>query len=69
LAEKGPVRIELFDLSGRLVSTLVNSFQSRGRYSIVFNGRDARGRRVSTGVYFLRFTAGQYQEKKKPIVH
>jgi len=69
LSAKSPVRIELFDLSGRLVSTLVNSFQNPGRYSLVFNGRDARGRRLSTGVYFLRFTAGQYQEKRKLIVH
>ena len=68
LSEKSLVRMELFDLSGRLVSTLVNSFQNPGRYSLVFNGSDARGRRVPTGVYFLRFTAGDYQHRTKLIL-
>ncbi|NPV13847.1 T9SS type A sorting domain-containing protein [candidate division WOR-3 bacterium] len=69
LAQKADVRLEIFDLTGRLIARPVNSFQNPGRYSVLWNGRDTKGRKLPCGVYFLRFRAGEHQEKRKLIIH
>ena len=38
---------------------------STGRHSVVWDGRDNRGRSVSAGVYFYSFEAGDYKSTKK----
>lgn len=68
LSQRTDVRLEVFDLSGRLVSKPVDGMQNGGRYSVLWNGRDTRGRKVPYGVYFLRFRAGEHQEKRKLIL-
>jgi Concanavalin A-like lectin/glucanases superfamily/Secretion system C-terminal sorting domain len=45
----GFVSIDIFDVSGRLVSKLVNEKQKAGFYSVIFNGSD-----LSSGVYYYR---------------
>ncbi|MBD3348140.1 MAG: T9SS type A sorting domain-containing protein [Candidatus Eisenbacteria bacterium] len=53
------VDIAVFDASGRLVRKLVDSQrQEAGARTTVWNGRDAWGRPVASGVYFLRVDAG-----------
>lgn len=68
LAQRKNVRLELFDLSGRLLMRFVSSAQAPGRYSLLWNGRDKSGRQVSAGVYFLRFVAGEHREVTKLIL-
>ena len=50
------VRLEVFDVSGRLVATIRSGLQPAGRSSVVWNGRDARGREAASGVYAYRLT-------------
>jgi len=45
------VIIRIFDLSGRVVNTLVNEFQDKGNKSIVWRGRDQNNIKLKTGVY------------------
>jgi hypothetical protein len=52
----GSVRLAIFDLLGREVTTLVNERKERGTYSAVWNGEDGDGSRVSSGVYLYRLT-------------
>jgi hypothetical protein len=56
LAEAGPVRLEVFDASGRMVRTLAAGTIAGGRHVEMWNGRDAGGSPVSAGVYFVRLT-------------
>lgn len=52
------VRLAVYGLDGRLVRTLVDEVQTAGLHEAVWTGRDARGRRVSSGTYFYRLEAG-----------
>lgn len=54
LARAGEARLELFDLSGRRVRTLVEGVLAPGSHSTTWDGRDQRGNAVGLGVYFLR---------------
>ncbi len=53
----GRVTIEVFDPRGARVVTLVDGDKIAGAYSTRWNGRDDRGRPVSSGVYFGRITS------------
>ncbi|MDD3536116.1 MAG: C25 family cysteine peptidase [Candidatus Cloacimonetes bacterium] len=54
LAVQSPVTIEVFNIKGQKVKTLVSNSYAPGHHSVVWNGSDAKGRTVSTGVYFYR---------------
>ncbi|MEX0844342.1 MAG: T9SS type A sorting domain-containing protein [Balneolaceae bacterium] len=54
------VRLEVFDLLGRSVATLVNEQQSTGRYNITFDASH-----LASGVYLYRLTAGEFTQSKK----
>ncbi len=49
-----PVRIDVFDVRGRLVRRLVHGEQAPGRYRALWDGRDDAGRPAQSGVYFAR---------------
>ncbi len=65
LARAGRTRLSVFDAAGREVSTLVNSEQNRGAYTVTWNGTDMRGRSVPRGIYFLRFAAPECTMQRK----
>lgn len=50
--------LRVYDASGRLVRTLLDSFVAAGRHSAAWDGRDDAGRSAASGVYFLRLQAG-----------
>ncbi len=52
--EYGPVRLEIVNLSGQLVSVLTGKIQGAGHYTFEFTGRDSRGRRLPSAVYLYR---------------
>ncbi|MFH1009287.1 MAG: CotH kinase family protein [Candidatus Latescibacterota bacterium] len=60
LASRTPLRttLKIHDLLGREVRTLVDRKQSAGVYEVVWDGRDAAGKEVSSGVYAYRMRAG-----------
>jgi hypothetical protein len=51
------VSLKIYDLSGRVVRTLVDEEQGTGYYTILWDGRDNRGERVVPGIYFTRMVA------------
>ena len=51
------VRLEIFDVRGRLVRTLLDGERAAGHHLLSWNGRDDGGRDVGQGTYFLRATA------------
>lgn len=52
LERGGRTTLRIFDVAGRLVSTLVDRDLPAGRHSVTWRGTDAQGRQMATGVYF-----------------
>lgn len=55
LAEDGPVRLDVYDLAGQRVRTLLDGRQGAGTYRVNWDGADGDGRRLAAGVYFFQF--------------
>lgn len=62
LPESGPVRLDVFDLAGHLVRTLVDESNALGSHVAVWDGRDAAGREVGSGTYLGRLEFGDKVE-------
>ena len=62
------VTLEVYNIKGQKVKTLVNEVLSAGEHSLLWNGRDTNGKRVSSGVYFYKLETGEYQKVKKMIL-
>ncbi len=65
LAAAGHVRLEIYDLRGALVRTLLGADLAAGRHEIPWDGRDAAGRAVSSGTYLAHFAADGVQQTQK----
>jgi hypothetical protein len=70
IKERGPVVLRIYTVAGQLVRTLVNDTQDprASGYSVQWDGRNKAGAPVSSGVYFCRFTAGNFSETKKMVL-
>ncbi|MGD9899863.1 MAG: T9SS type A sorting domain-containing protein [Calditrichaceae bacterium] len=67
IPQKTKVKLEIFDVLGRKIRTLVNQKQNAGQYEIQWNGIDHLGRESASGVYFYRFSAGDFIQIRKMI--
>ena len=56
LASPGRVRLEIYNVLGQPVHTLVDQVQAAGAYQASWNGRDRRGAAVAAGVYLVRLS-------------
>ncbi|MBS4015906.1 MAG: SBBP repeat-containing protein [Candidatus Latescibacteria bacterium] len=63
-----PVSLQIFDITGRAVKMLVNDLQLRGKYNIIWDGKDQKGNVVKQGVYFSILKIGDQQKQKKIIL-
>ena len=68
LAKSTNVHIVIYDLIGREVRELLNKMENKGVHSLIWDGRDNSGRRVPSGVYFLRFEADQSKQTSKLLM-
>jgi hypothetical protein len=62
------VSLAIYNASGQLVKTLVEGVQPAGSHDFVWDGHDAKGASVSSGVYFYRLTAGKFNQTKKMVL-
>lgn len=62
------VSLILYDVSGRQVKSFVNDEVPRGKYSITWDGKDSRGSKVSSGVYFAKIVAGNHAKTKRLVI-
>lgn len=58
LSQAGPVRLQVYDLRGRLVRTLLDEMRPAGAGTVLWDGCDQAGRVAASGVYQLQLTAG-----------
>ncbi len=68
LPQQGPAKLEIFNVKGQLVTTLVNETLPSGSHSLVWNGVDKHNRPVSSGIYYYRLSTPQSSLKKKMIL-
>ncbi|MFC1572226.1 FlgD immunoglobulin-like domain containing protein [Candidatus Eisenbacteria bacterium] len=64
LFERGPVRIAIFDLNGRLVLRSPDRSSGPGTHSLSWNGRDATGRLLPSGIYEVRMETARRTESR-----
>ena len=68
LAVDAPVRLEVFDILGQKIKTLVAEKQPAGFHRAVWDSRDDGGRPVAAGVYFYRLQAGDFNRVSKLLL-
>jgi len=68
LADAGHARMQIFNLHGQSVRTLINSAQPAGAGSVVWDGKTDAGRPVAAGVYFYRLEAADLSVTKKMVL-
>jgi hypothetical protein len=64
----GEVALQIYDVSGRLVRTLVKGYESPGTRAVTWNGRDDQGQPMPSGIYFCNLTAPQFSETVRMIL-
>jgi hypothetical protein len=68
LPAPSPVSLRIFDVTGRLVRTLVQTRQGEGQHRVHWDGRDDTGGEVGAGVYFYRLEAGEYTATRRLVL-
>jgi len=68
LPEDEVVTISIYDMSGRLVRTLLNGSQTAGYKSIQWNASNDRNELVSAGLYLYTIQAGEFRQTKKMVL-
>ncbi|MBT4282236.1 MAG: T9SS type A sorting domain-containing protein [Candidatus Marinimicrobia bacterium] len=68
LFEQTMVFLQIFDLNGKLVNTLLNQNINEGFHEIHWNGSNTQGVSVSTGPYFYRIQAGDQMQIRKILL-
>ncbi len=68
LAANGHAKLEIFNTQGQLVTTLANSYLSKGKHNVYWNGTNMNGDIVPTGVYFYKLTTENFVSTRKLIM-
>ncbi len=68
IKEDGKVSLNIYNLKGQLVKTLVNKQVKAGYHRIVWNGTDNFGTDVATGIYLYRLETKTYNQTKKMML-
>ncbi len=63
LPEDTHVKVQIMDITGRVIVTLVNDRQEAGYKSVTWNARN-----VASGVYFCKLTAGKFSDMKRLVL-
>ena len=59
-----PLELDIFDIHGRQVSRLTSGYFYPGKHTFSWEGRDAHGREVASGVYLVRLKHGKEQRTR-----
>lgn len=65
LPEAAAVTLEVFDLSGRRIATLLDESRPAGYNVVRWNGKNTRGHAVGSGIFFVRLRAADATEVQK----
>jgi hypothetical protein len=68
LTDPGQVSLNIFNIKGQKVKTLVNSYQSSGNHKVVWNGHNNIGSKVASGIYFYQITSDKTTSPLKKMI-
>jgi len=68
VAQEEIVAIDVYNVKGQKVRSLVKGVYATGVHNVVWNGRDDLGRQVGSGVYFYTMKAGEYSAVRKMLL-
>jgi plastocyanin len=68
LAKSGFVTLQIYDVLGRKVKTLVSEELSSGYKSVIWDGKNDAGDEVASGVYFYQLKVGDFSQPKKMLL-
>ena len=66
--EAAPVRLEVFDVTGRRMRLLVDGVQEPGTYEAAWDGTGAAGAPVASGVYLARLQVGSHVQVRRMLL-
>lgn len=62
------VRIDIYNILGQKVKTLVDEVKVPGTHEVLWNGTDEHGIQVSTGIYLYNMQAGEFRQSRKMML-
>ncbi len=68
LKQASKVTLKIYNLLGQEVRTLVNAQKSSGVHSVIWDGKNSHGQKVTSGVYFYRLQAGDFVKTRKMVL-
>ena len=68
IPSQAQVNLSVYDISGRLVRTLVNEEEKAGNYKVKWNGTDNKGKLLPNGIYFSRLKVSDFTTTKKVVL-
>jgi len=68
LAESANVEINIYDVAGRYITTLLDERMSAGSHQVTWNTSVGQGRELSSGVYFYQVKSGNFNQVKKMML-
>ncbi|MCL2064955.1 MAG: choice-of-anchor D domain-containing protein, partial [Candidatus Cloacimonetes bacterium] len=68
LSNSGHVRMDIFNIRGSLVRTLVDNEMNRGEHTVIWNGKDNNGQEVSSGIYFYQMKTSDFSSIKRMVL-
>jgi flagellar hook assembly protein FlgD len=68
LGQEGNVRVQVYNIKGQLVKNLLEERMESGQHSLIWDGRDDRGRAVGSGMYFYRLQTEDYSSTRKMML-
>lgn len=68
IPEAANMMIQIYNVKGNVVCTLLNERKTKGQYIVQWDGLDESGKKVASGVYLCRMTAGNFIDVKKLIL-
>jgi hypothetical protein len=68
LPEAADVKLEVYNVVGQVVRTLVADHQNAGRYVVQWDATNDNGQPLSSGIYFYHIQAGEFQKTKKMLL-
>ena len=68
IPEPARVKVEIYNILGEKIVTLVDEKLSAGYKIVEWDGKDNQGNEVSTGIYFYKLKAGDFTQTKKMVL-
>ena len=68
ITRKDHVRLCVLDILGREVNVIVDEIKTHGVYQVIWDGKDSKGKSVSSGIYLYELWAGSFRQMRRMLL-